>query len=40
MNNYDNSKKYFVDNAGRLNVIVDTNVPFEREHYEFVYSIK
>jgi len=40
MENYDNSKKYFIDNAGNLNIIVDTEVPFEREHYEFIYTIK
>lgn len=35
-----NDIKYFVDNDGKLNIIVDTQIPFEREHYEFVYSIK
>lgn len=40
MEKYDNLKKYFIDNAGYLNIIVDTEVPFEREHYEFIYTIK
>lgn len=41
MQKYDNdSKKYFVDNNGNLNVIVSTIVPFEREQYDFIYTIK
>lgn len=40
MENYDNTQKYFVDNSGNLNVIIDTIVPFQKEHYDFIYTIK